>query len=80
MMSNAINDDFSNLNRITLDTFVPMKNGEFIYNLGFRTVGDKKIRGIIEKSTMVNKNGKLVITKSRLFLNEKLKIVLQPLE
>lgn len=80
MMSNAINDDFSNLNRITLDTFVPIQKGEFIYNLGFRTVGEKKIRGIIEKSTMVNKNGKLIITKSRLFINEKLKIALQPLE
>ncbi|AWG24918.1 hypothetical protein FK004_06570 [Flavobacterium kingsejongi] len=62
------------MNRIALDTFIPAQKNEFIYNLGFRTRGEKKIRAIIEKSTMINENGKLVIIKSRLFLNESFKI------
>lgn len=72
LISPHINEDFSNLNSVSLDTLIPKKKNEFVYNLEFGKTGEKNLRGVIEKHTMQKENGKLIINKSLIFINEKI--------
>ncbi len=70
LISPEINEDFSNLKSIDLDTLVPINKNEFIYNLGFKKSGEKKFRAIIEKHTLNEENKKLFIKKTRIFITQ----------
>ena len=73
-ISPQINDDFSNIADIKFDTIVPKRNKEFEFSYGFRNSGNKKIKGIIEKHTLIKENDKIVIKKSRMFINETINV------
>lgn len=73
-ISPKINDDFSNIAHIKFDTIVPKRNKEFEFSYGFRNSGNKKIKGIIEKHTLIKENNKIVIKKSRMFIDETINV------
>lgn len=69
VVSPEINNDFSNLNGLEFDTIVN-KNNQFDFYIKFKKPGIKNIKGIIEKHILIKENSKIVIKKSRIYVNE----------
>lgn len=74
LTSPQIEEDFSNVNKIILDTIYPSKQNEFFLTVGYRNSGKKSFRAILEKHTMVKENGKLLLVKSQMFINERINV------
>lgn len=70
LISPEINEDFSNINNVSLDTLIPKKDCKFIFNLEFRKNGVKNFKAIIEKHSMSYENDNLFINKRKLFIKD----------
>ncbi|WP_395073633.1 hypothetical protein [Flavobacterium sp.] len=73
LVSPEINNDFSNLDGLKLDTIVNKKD-QFDFYIKFKKPGIKNIKGIIEKHILIKENNKILIKKSRIYVNEEVNV------
>ena len=74
LTASNIKENFSNINKVKLDTLFTTKPDEFLIMLGFRSPGSKNYRGIIEKHRLIKENNKILIVKSQMFVDESIDI------
>lgn len=71
-ISNKINKDFSNLNEVRIDTFIPSTKGVVEAKLLMKKSGNYFLRGTIEEHNLIEKSDKMDIEISKMYFEKKI--------
>lgn len=70
LSSPNINETFSNIHEVTLDTIVPFRKNEFKHNIYFKKSGLKNYRAVLERTTLNDHSNTLILHKTRIYIDE----------